>query len=114
MQLQAPLIEGEISTSTGVGEAAFLSKLDLDSLPFEDANLQVLPRLRHPALFVSIAGNRGVQLKMNANCTSVATGGFPNSRERFRTHHLLSEIKTAIFQRNRDGAGILLSVQGTR
>ena len=112
--MRAPLIEGDTSTSKGVGESALLSRLDLGSLPFEDADLQVLPRLRRPVLLVSIAGNCGVQLKLNANCTSVATGGFQNSRERFRMHPLLSEIKTAISQRNRDRAGILLSVEGTR
>ena len=114
MQMRAPLIEGDTSTSKGVGESALLSRLDPGSLPFEDADLQVLPRLRRSVLLVSIAGNCGVQLKLNANCTSVATGCFQNSRERFRMHPLLSEIKTAISQRNRDGAGILPSVEGTR
>jgi hypothetical protein len=47
---------------------------------------------------------------MDTNCTSVAIGGFSNSREIFRMHHLLSEIRAAVFRRNRDGDEILLSV----
>jgi hypothetical protein len=70
-----------------------------DLCALEDTKFEVLPTLRGPDGWVSIAWRRRREVEMNANRPAVPVGGFPCTGDCFGIIHGLVEIEAAVTRR---------------